>query len=710
MSSYQSIAEDLLKSRFANPHSFLGIQSIEGEKRLIRLWRPDADSCHLEVKGRIVPAEKVHPLGLFEWVCPEPIKPSEYRIYHSNGRLSHDPYAFGPTLGTLDCYFIGKGVHYELYNIFGAKVIVHEGVEGTKFAVWAPNASGVALVADFNFWDGRIQPMRAVNSTGVWEIFIPGISEGEKYKFELHTREGNRRIKCDPLAFYGEMRPYNASVVFNIDHFEWSDKEWIENRGRFRKGEAPMLIYEVHLGSWKREGGQFINYVELAKKLASYCQEMGFTHVELMGICEHPFDESWGYQVTGYFAPTSRFGTPRDFQFFVNYLHEMGIGIIMDWVPAHFPTDDHALAQFDGTFLYEHSDERQRIHPHWNTSIFNYGRVEVANFLIASALFWFDKMHIDGLRVDAVASMLYLDYGRKEGEWIPNQYGSNFNLEAIELMKHLNSILHQRFPTALMFAEESTAFNGVTKPVEWGGLGFDYKWNMGWMNDTLRYFSTDPIYRLHCQNDLTFVMIYVYSERFICVLSHDEVVHGKASLLAKMPGDDWQKFANMRLLYSYMLGTPGKKLLFMGAEFGQWSEWSSDREIEWYLCQYDRHVQLQNCIRDLNQFYLRHSALWEWDFEPRGFEWIDLSDSTNSVLCYLRKSRRETLLVIHHFTPTYLPQYDVGLKNATCVEEIFNTDEEKYGGSGRVNRQVGVYGTHIQIQLAPLATMIFSFT
>lgn len=694
----------LIEKGFADPHYFLGLQE---EGHLVRIWRPGATSCHLEVRGEVVEAKLVHPAGLFEWVSVAPLRPEDYRVYHANGLLAHDPYAFGPTLGPLDCYFFGRGVHYELYNVLGAKETTHDGVKGTKFAVWAPNARTVSLVADFNFWDGRALPMRAVGSTGVWEIFVPGIGEGEKYKFEIHTKDGGHKVKADPMAFYGEMRPSTASIVFDIDQYEWKDDRWMKERARFRQGDAPMAIYEVHLGSWNRQDGRFLNYRELAVRLAAYCRDMGFTHVELMGICEHPYDESWGYQVTGYFAPTSRFGTPTDFQFFVDHLHEMGIGVIIDWVPAHFPLDDHALAQFDGTALYEHADDRQRIHPHWNTYIFNYGRHEVANFLIASALFWLDKMHVDGLRVDAVASMLYLDYGRKEGEWIPNRYGDNFNLEAIELVKHLNSVLHQRFPTAMTFAEESTDYGGVTRPVEWGGLGFDYKWNMGWMNDTLRYFSTDPVYRLHCQNQLTFVMIYIYSERFVCVLSHDEVVHGKAALISKMPGDDWQKFAGMRLIYSYMIGTPGKKLLFMGSEFGQWSEWDVNKEIEWHLCKFEPHAKLKNCIRALNHFYQEHPALWQCDFESRGFEWVDLSDHANSVLCYLRKGQKEILLVVHHFTPTYLAEYNVSLKGASRVRELLNTDSTEFGGSGKVNAQVGVHQTHLTIQLPPLATMIF---
>jgi len=709
MNIHDSLVEGLLLERgFADPHYFLGLQRQEPGKELIRLWRPGAASCHLEVRGQIVEAKSVHPAGLFEWSCTkDSLTCSDYRVYYANGILAHDPYAFSPTLGSWDHYFIGLGVHYELYNALGARVITHQGVQGTKFVVWAPNARSVSLVADFNFWNGRAHPMRSLGFSGLWEIFVPGIKEGEKYKFEIHTKAGERKLKADPLAFYTELRPSTASMVFDPSRFIWSDHKWMEERIRYRTGASPMTIYEVHLGSWKKESGRFLNYRQLAPLLASYCKEMGFTHVELMGLCEHPLDESWGYQVTGYFAATSRFGTPADFQYFVNHLHELGIGVLMDWAPAHFPTDEHGLAQFDGTFLYEHADEKQRIHPHWDTCVFNYGRHEVTNFLIASALFWLDKMHIDGLRVDAVASMLYLDYGRKAGEWVPNAYGTNFNLEAIEFLRHFNSIVHQKFPGAITFAEESTAFHGVTRPLEMGGLGFDYKWNMGWMNDTLRYFSTDPVFRLHTQGLLTFVMIYIYSERFVCALSHDEVVHGKGSLLAKMAGDDWQKFAGVRLLYSYMIGTPGKKLLFMGGEFGQWQEWNSGREIDWYLCQYDRHEGLQRCIKELNHLYLTHPALSEWDFESRGFEWVDFSDQTNSVLCYLRRAEGQTLLIVHHFTPTFFSEYRIGLRGFTAAKEIFNTDRREYGGSDKINQSVEISPAGLTIVLAPLATMIF---
>ncbi|MBA3603062.1 MAG: 1,4-alpha-glucan branching protein GlgB, partial [Parachlamydiaceae bacterium] len=498
----------------------------------------------------------------------------------------------------------------------------------------------------------------------------------------------------------------------NLDKFEWEDADWLQHRIDLANKAKPLTIYEVHLGSWKKDHGHFINYRQLAYELADYCKMMGFTHVELMPIQEHPLDESWGYQVSGFYAPTSRHGSPQDFQFMVNHLHLQGIGVILDWVPGHFPTDVFSLGRFDGTALYEHEDLRQGLHPHWNTYIFNLGRNEVANFLIANALYWLEVMHIDGLRVDAVASMLYLDYGRENGEWIPNRYGGHENLEAIEFFKHLNSIVHQEAPGVLMIAEESTSFAGISHSVDSGGLGFDLKWNMGWMNDTLRYFSTDMFFRNYHHNDLTFGLLYAFSERFTLVLSHDEVVHGKKSLLGKMPGDMWQQFANMRLLYSYMICQPGKKLLFMGGEIGQWNEWNCKGEIEWSLLKFPIHHGLQTMIKDLNHYYLAHASLWAHDFDSSGFEWIDFSDSSNSVISYLRKGEGKVLLCVHNFTPVYFGSYIVNLRNASAIHEIFNTDAECYGGSGQLNRNPQllreggrVYG--VEIVLAPLATMMF---
>ena len=572
-----------------DPHALLGLHSAEG-KSVIRVYRPGAKSLFLEVFGEIVQLQKMNDSGLFIYEVPSSTTALDYRVYHNNGLLAHDPYAFSPAFGELDQYLFSRGVHYQIYEVMGASIAHHQGCRGVKFSVWAPAAKRVSVVADFNHWDGRVNFMRSMGYSGVWELFVPGLEVGEKYKFEIESQKGAIFLKADPYGYESELRPANASIIADLDNFQWTDQSWISRRASSKGKSLPMTTYEVHLGSWRVNHAesnsnqpQFLNYRELAHELADYCQKMSFTHVELLPIAEHPLDESWGYQVSGYYAVTSRYGTAEDFQYFVNYLHEKNIGVIVDWVPGHFPMDAFSLGRFDGTAIYEHEDPRQGIHPHWATHIFNFGRHEVSNFLIANALFWFDKMHIDGLRVDAVASMLYLDYGREDGEWIPNMYGGKENLEAIEFLKHVNSIVHQRFEGVLMIAEESTSFPAVTHPIESGGIGFDYKWNMGWMNDTLRYFSKDMIFRSHHHHDLTFGLLYAFTEKFVLVLSHDEVVHGKKSLISKMPGDLWQKFANLRLLYSYMICQPGKKLLFMGGEIAQWNEWYCKRELEWFL-------------------------------------------------------------------------------------------------------------------------------
>lgn len=700
-----------------DPHHILGLHDDGHGGKVIRLWRPGANQVYLEVYKQIVEAERVNEIGLFQYQVPYHTTFKDYKVYHQNGLLNFDPYAFIPSLGELDLYLFCKGVHYKLYNVMGGRHIKHEGIEGVRFSVWAPNAKSVYVVGDFNYWDGRINPMRSLGGSGIWEIFIPGLQVDEKYKFEIHTQSQGLRVKSDPMALFSELRPATASIIANLDAFQWNDHNWLMKREREKDEPKPINIYEVHLGSWKKKDGwRFMNYREIARELASYCQKMGFTHVELLPVQEHPLDESWGYQVSGFYSVTSRFGTPQDFQWFVNHLHENDIGVILDWVPGHFPTDDFSLGRFDGTALYEHADYRQGYHPHWNTYIFNFGRHEVVNFLIANALFWFDKMHIDGLRVDAVASMLYLDYGREDGNWIPNKYGSNENLEAIEFLKHLNSIVHQYFPGILMIAEESTAFTGISHPVEQGGIGFDFKWNMGWMNDTLRYISRDSIYRQFHQNDLTFGLLYAFSERFILVLSHDEVVHGKNSLLGKMPGDMWQQFANLRLLLSYMMCQPGKKLLFMGGEIGQWNEWSSTSQIEWFLLQYPAHHGLQTMVQEMNHFYLNNRTLWERDFDHTGFEWVDFKDHSNCVISYLRKSAHGILLCVHNFTPNYYPDYVIHLRNLASVEEVFNTDDARYGGSDKRNPDPQILCDHsghaasLKIHLPPLATIIFRVT
>lgn len=707
------VINSLQSAEYWDPHTLLGLHQKNNGQKVIRLWRPGADSITLEVFGELVQARKVHHSGLFEFEVPNNTQPSDYRIYHQNGQLAHDPYAFWPTLGEVDLYLFGKGVHYQLYNILGAHLTTHQNIAGVKFAVWAPSAKRVSLVGDFNYWDGRVNPMRALGSSGVWEIFIPGLAEGSKYKFEIKTQTNQILVKADPYAFSSEMRPATASIVANVDRFQWQDQDWIDKRQNIKDAPKPINIYEVHLGSWKRKNGHFFNYREIGKELVEYCVEMGFTHIELLPIQEHPLDESWGYQVSGFYAVTSRFGSPEDFQWFVNYCHLNNIGIILDWVPGHFPTDDFSLSRFDGTALYEHEDPRQGFHPHWSTNIFNFGRNEVSNFLIANALYWFEIMHVDGLRVDAVASMLYLDYGREHDQWVPNRYGGKENLEAIEFLKHMNAIVHERIPGVLTIAEESTSFAKVSHPVVYGGLGFDFKWNMGWMNDTLRYFSKDMIYRHYHHNDLTFGLLYAYAEKFICVFSHDEVVHMKNSLLGRMPGDVWQKFANLRLLLSYMMCQPGKKLLFMGGEIGQWNEWSSKNSIEWHLLNFIPHQEIQRMVKELNHFYLENPPLWERDHHYTGFEWIDFTDTQNSVISYLRKGDRGILFCVHNFTPTYHSEYYLPLRNLASIQEVFNSDAAKYGGSNKLNSYPQITTDHngfasgIKIQLAPLATMIF---
>ena len=699
-----------------DPHTVLGLHYFSKDKKVIRLWRPGAKKLFLKVFSEIVQATKIHEAGFFEYIVPINAMVDDYLVYHQNGLLAHDPYSFLPTVGEVDLYLFGKGVHYKLFRAMGGRLSEQQGILGVKFSVWAPSAVRVSLVADFNNWDGRVNPMRSLGQSGIWEIFIPGLSEGEKYKFEIKTQKGEITLKSDPFAYSAELRPATASIISHVDRFKWTDSQWIENRIQHKNQPQPITTYEVHLGSWKKDKEAFKNYRQLGKELAVYCKSMGFTHIELMPIQEHPLDESWGYQVSGFFAVTSRYGSPEDFQWFVNHMHEAGIGVILDWVPGHFPVDAFSLGRFDGTSLYEHEDSRQGFHPHWGTYIFNFGRFEVANFLIANALFWFDVMHIDGLRVDAVASMLYLDYGRDSGDWIPNQYGRKENIEAIEFFKHLNSSVHQHFPGVLMIAEESTSFAGITHPLEEGGLGFNLKWNMGWMNDTLRYFSKDMLFRSHHHHDLTFGLLYAFTEKFMLVLSHDEVVHGKKNLISKMPGDLWQKFANLRLLLSYMICQPGKKLLFMGGEIGQFDEWNCKGEVDWSLLEYSTHLGVQTMVKELNHLYLENKSFWEYDFDYRGFEWVNFSDADNSVVSYLRKGSTSRFLCIHNFTPNYYSEYYFALTSFVQAKEIFNSDNEIYGGSGKVNQHLLVHKGNegfvcgLSIQLAPLATMIFKLS
>jgi 1,4-alpha-glucan branching enzyme len=593
-------------------------------------------------------------------------------------------------LGDQDLHLFNEGTHNRLYHKLGAHLLTSGGVAGTYFAVWAPNAREVHVMGDFNSWQKSKHPLRVKGQSGIWETFVPGISKGSNYKFHIISRQHAYRVdKADPLAFHAETPPKTASVVWDLS-YEWQDGAWTEQRRKRDVFRGPMAIYEVHLGSWMRvpeEGNRSLTYREMAHKLVEYVQKLGFTHVEFLPIMEHPFYGSWGYQTTGYFAPTSRYGTPQDFMYLIDTLHQHGIGVILDWVPSHFPNDEHGLTYFDGTHLYEHADPRQGFHPDWKSAIFNYGRNEVRSFLLSSALFWLETYHVDGLRVDAVASMLYLDYARRSGDWIPNKYGGNENLEAVDFLRRFNKDVYQEHPGTQTIAEESTAWPMVSRPTYVGGLGFGMKWDMGWMHDTLIYIAKDSVYRKYHHSQLTFRQVYAYTENFVLPLSHDEVVYGKGSLLGKMPGDDWQKFANLRLLLGYMYAQPGKKLLFMGGEFGQWKEWNHDESLEWHLLQYEHHAGLQKWVEDLNKFYSSQPSLHEIDFEPGGFEWIDCNDAASSALSFIRKgkSTADILLMVFNFTPIVRQDYYVGAPRGGLWKELLNSDAPVYGGSGQGN-------------------------
>jgi 1,4-alpha-glucan branching enzyme len=589
-----------------------------------------------------------------------------------------------------DLYLFNEGSHFHLYEKLGSHLFTREGVEGTYFAVWAPSAKEVFVIGDFNGWHKRSHPLRAKKQSGIWEGFIPGVGKGNNYKYHICSRfHGYKVDKADPFAFLFEVPPKTGSIVWDLV-YTWADGEWMANRGDSQRSDRPMAIYELHLGSWRRlseEQDRPLSYRELAPKLAEYMQKMNFTHVEFLPVMEHPFYGSWGYESLGFFAPTSRYGSPQDFMYLVDCLHQHGIGVILDWVPSHFPSDEHGLGYFDGTYLFEHADPRQRIHPDWDSLVFNYGRRELQSFLISSALFWLETYHVDGLRVDAVASMLYLDYGRKEGEWIPNKYGGKENVEAIAFLRRFNEEVYKSHPDVSTIAEESTDWSMVSRPTYAGGLGFGMKWDMGWMHDTLSYMSKDPIHRTYHHNQLTFRLVYAYHENFVLPLSHDEVVHGKGSLLRQMSGDDWQKFANLRLLYGYMYGQPGKKLLFMGGEFGQWNEWYHEESLHWQLLEYPLHASLQRWVEELNKLYKNERALHQLDFDPAGFEWIDSNDSQNSVLSFMRKGRSadDTVLIVCNFTPVPCYNYRVGVPRGGYWREILNSDAKEYGGSGHGN-------------------------
>ncbi len=676
-----------------DPFSVLGAHIIHHkDTRLVavRAFRPDAENISILISNKEYKMSKLIEDGFFEGILDDhtEIIPYMLKVKRKDGgeEIYYDSYSFLPTLTEFDLYLFNSGDHHKIYEKLGAHSIKINGINGVQFAVWAPNARSVSVIGNFNNWDRCRHAMRVLGASGIWEIFIPELNEGELYKFQIKTQSGYILEKTDPYASEMELRPRTASKVNFLQNYKWDDQSWLEKRKNSDHLGEPISIYEVHLGSWARvpeENNRWLTYRESAERIVKYVKEIGFTHVELMPIMEHPFDGSWGYQVTGYFAPTSRYGTPEDFMYFVDYCHQNDIGVILDWVPAHFPKDQFALGEYDGTHLYEHADPRKGEHQDWGTFIFNYGRKEVRNFLISNALYWIEKYHVDGLRIDAVASILYLDYSRKEGEWIPNQYGGRENIEAIDFLKDVAKLVQKYYPGALIIAEESTAWPGVTTGIEYGGLGFSLKWNMGWMHDMLQYFSKDPVHRKYHHNNLTFALLYAFSERFMLPLSHDEVVHGKASLLHKMPGDDWQKFANLRLLFGFMYGFPGKKLIFMGGEFGQRDEWNHEKSLDWHLCQFSPHSGMQRWIKDLNNIYKKESALHQVDFHYSGFEWIDFHDKGNSIISFIRKSYdgKDKIIVVCNYTPIPRFGYRVGVPDEGTYEEILNSDSSYYLGS-----------------------------
>ena len=686
LSFLDAMKDDLQKIATAchhEPFTILGNQTANHEDLLL-FYLPDTHK--LTVTEENIPTTRIANSDFF--ICTEQMdKIGNHYLLNKTGinnqvRSFHDPYSFKPQLNDYDLHLFAEGKHLHIYRILGAHPKRIDGIDGVLFATWAPNAGRVSVTGDFNNWDGRCHPMRSRGSSGVWELFIPEIEDGTLYKFEIRNRDTGKILsKSDPYAQQLELRPRTASIIKNASIYEWQDKDWIKNRNTHDWLHEPLSIYECHLGSWQRTNdGVFLNYRDLAHRLVDYIKETGFTHIELLPITEHPLDASWGYQTTGYFAATSRFGTADDFRYFINYCHEHNIGVLLDWVPAHFPKDEHGLALYDGSALYEHEDPRRGEHRDWGTLIYNYGRAEVKNFLISSAVFWLEEYHIDGLRVDAVASMLYLDYSREQGDWIPNQYGGNENIEAIRFLRELNFVTHTNFPGTMIMAEESTSWPQVTRPTNIGGLGFSMKWNMGWMHDTLNYFSKDPIHRHFHHDQLTFGLLYIFNENFILPFSHDEVVHGKSSMLYKMPGDEGQRFANLRLLYTYMFTYPGKKLLFMGCEFGQGDEWNHDKALDWYVLQYPHHAGIKKLVSDLNYLYTHQSALHKYDFDPHGFEWIDCNDTDQSILSYLRKNQDELIIVVLNFTPIIRDIYRIGVPSSGDYEVIFNSDSEYYSG------------------------------
>ena len=716
--------EEIVFSESDNPHTILGAH-VAGNNTLLQTFQPDAEKVTVVLKDnqQSIKMEMADEEGFFAALVPgKKIGSYLYEVTDKEGNVKQmgDPYCFEPQITRQDTERFHAGIHYTVYEKLGAHPMTINGTDGVYFAVWAPNALRVSTVGDFNGWDGRAHQMRRLWDSGIFEIFIPGVKPGDNYKFELKLKSGLTYLKADPYAFCQQLRPETASVVAAKDDFKWEDKNWIEKRKDFDAVTEPMSIYELYLGSFKKteDGKEYDNYRDIAPALIKYVKEMGYTHVELMPVMEHPFDGSWGYQVIGYYAPTSRYGTPEDFRFLVNELHKAGIGVILDWVPAHFPRDTHGLSNFDGTCLYEHQDPRKGFHPHWGTLIYNYGRPEVSNYLIANALYWVEQFHADGIRMDAVASMLYLDYGKNDGEWVANMYGGNENLEAIEFIKHLNSIMHKRNQGVITIAEESTAWPKITGELDDDGLGFDIKWNMGWMNDFLGYMSYDPYFRAHHHGELTFSMIYNYSEKFMLVLSHDEVVHGKATLVGKMPGERKDKFNNLKAGYGFFFTHPGKKLLFMGQDIAEFDEWNEKRSVEWELLDTPEHEGMRKLVKKLNELYVKYPSLHEWDHSPKGFEWLNCIASEQCMVAFMRKSalRENTLLVVANFANVE-QEFKLGVPYEGSYKEILNTDAVEFGGEGRVNKRAILtveedYDNKpfsLTVKSAPLSVSIFEY-
>ena len=741
LDSLKDDGQRLSECRHESPFSILGPQPFK-DKWIIRIWMPEASAVELIIKEKKIQLQNPNHEWIFEGVI-EKDPGTDYQIKVNRGGIEHvqnDPWSFRKEwMGEIDRHLFAEGNHHHIWRKMGAHLTEIDKKQGVMFCLWAPHAKSVSVIGDLNSWDGRHHPMQK-RLGGIWELFIPGLSEGDLYKYEIRTEKGHCYEKADPYGFQHEVRPAKSSVISKIDSYQWNDQSWISNRDNTDPLEQPISVYEMHLGSWMhassddpfinsngehrapvpaadmKPGSRLLTYKELADKVIPYVKERGFTHIELMPISEHPFDGSWGYQVTGWYAPTSRYGSPDEFRAFVNSCHKEGIGIILDWVPGHFPKDQHGLAYFDGTHLYEHSDPRIGEHKEWGTLIFNYSRNEVRNFLVANLIFWFDQFHIDGIRVDAVASMLYKDYLRPEGEWIPNEHGGNENFEAVRFLQQANHVLFQHFPGALSIAEESTTWSGVTKPTDMDGLGFNLKWNMGWMHDMLDYFEIDPWFRQFNQNNITFSICYNFTENFMLALSHDEVVHGKSNLLHKMPGDDWQKYANTRALLAYMWTHPGKKTIFMGMEFGQRQEWNVWDDLQWDLLNYEPHQGIQKLVDDLNTLYKREPALWRNDFDEYGFQWIDCDDNKNSVISFMRREKTdgEWLVIVANFTPQNHSNYRIGVPVNGFYEEIFNTDASQYGGSNLGNmggKSTDLYNIHgyensIDLCLPPLSVLV----